>query len=78
VASLVVRNLDSKVVNALKIRAAQHGKSAEAEHRSILEEVLLRTNKKSFAEVISSMPNVGLDEDFMRIEDKQEEESVFD
>ena len=76
-ANLVVRNLDDKVVKALKKRAAQHGKSAEAEHRNILEEALLRTNKKSFAEVITSMPNVGLDEDFERIEDKQEKESVF-
>ena len=76
-ANLVVRNLDNKVVNALKKRAAKHGKSAEAEHRTILEEALLRTNKKSFAEVISSMPNVGQDEDFERIEDEKVNESVF-
>jgi plasmid stability protein len=35
-AQLTVRNLPSEVVRALKIRAAQHARSAEAEHRLIL------------------------------------------
>ncbi len=68
-ANLVVRNLDQRVVDALKQRAAQHGRSAEAEHRALLEEVLLRPRGKSFAEVLSTMPNVGGDEDFERVED---------
>ena len=38
---LLVRNLDSRVVAALKARAAKHGRSAEAEHRAILERALL-------------------------------------
>lgn len=38
---LLVRNLDPKVVAALKVRAAKHGRSAEAEHRDILERALL-------------------------------------
>ena len=38
---LLVRNLDPKVVGALKARAAKHGQSAEAEHRDILERALL-------------------------------------
>jgi plasmid stability protein len=33
VASLTVRNLDDDVVRALRIRAVEHGRSAEAEHR---------------------------------------------
>jgi plasmid stability protein len=65
-ANLVVRNLDQRLVDALKQRAARHGRSAEAEHRAILEAVLLLTPKKSFAEVLSSMPDVGEDEDFVR------------
>lgn len=77
-ASLVVRNLDPDIVDALKQRAARHGRSAEAEHRAILEEVLLRPRKKSFAEVLSAMPNVGLDQDFERIDDKYRETDVFD
>ena len=76
-AKLVVRNLDPRIVDALKQRAARHGRSAEAEHRAILGEILLKPNKKSFAEVLASMPNVGRDEDFRRVEDEPEEEHVF-
>ncbi len=76
-ANLVVRNLDKRIVDVLKQRAARHGRSAEAEHRVILKEVLLPSNRKSFAEVLSSMPNVGRDDDFERIEDEHEENHVL-
>jgi antitoxin FitA len=66
--SLSVRNLDERVVNALKARAARHGRSAEAEHRAILEEALLRTRRRSLAEAIAEIPDVGRDEDFERVE----------
>lgn len=39
-ATLTVRNLDQAVVRRLRIRAAEHGRSAEAEHREILRTVL--------------------------------------
>jgi plasmid stability protein len=39
-AQLTVRNLDSGLVQRLKIRAARHNRSAEAEHRAILEGAL--------------------------------------
>lgn len=39
-ATLTVRNLDDDLVRALRIRAAEHGRSAEAEHREILRQVL--------------------------------------
>ncbi|PXF59541.1 MAG: DNA-binding protein [Deltaproteobacteria bacterium] len=76
-ANLVVRNLDKRIVDVLKQRAVRHGRSAEAEHRIILKEVLLPSNRKSFAEVLSSMPNVGRDDDFERIEDEREENHVL-
>ncbi|MDL1959265.1 MAG: DNA-binding protein [Deltaproteobacteria bacterium] len=76
-ANLVVRNLDKHIVDVLKQRAARHGRSAEAEHRVILKEVLLPSNRKSFAEVLSSMPNVGRDDDFERIENEHEEDHVL-
>ena len=77
-ANLVVRHLDQRIVDALKQRAAKHGRSAEAEHRVILEEVLLPTpGKKSFAEVLSAMPNVGQDADFERRQDADQEDDVF-
>jgi antitoxin FitA len=39
-ATLTVRNLDESLVRALRIRAAEHGRSAEAEHREILQQAL--------------------------------------
>jgi len=39
-AQLLVRNVPLDVIDALKRRAQSHGRSAEAEHRLILEQVL--------------------------------------
>ncbi len=39
-ASLHVRNLEADIVERLKRRAARHGRSAEAEHREILQQAL--------------------------------------
>lgn len=69
-ANLIVRNLDRSVVDALKKRAARRGRSAEAEHRAILESALSRTRRKTFAQVLAAMPNVGRDKDFARKNDK--------
>jgi plasmid stability protein len=69
-ANLVVRNLDDEIVQALKERAARNRRSAEAEHRAILEEVLLRPKRKKLAEVLASMPNVGRDQDFERVDEE--------
>ncbi|TKT69508.1 hypothetical protein [Aquamicrobium sp. LC103] len=38
--NLHVRNLDDELIVKLKIRAARHGRSAEAEHREILRQAL--------------------------------------
>jgi antitoxin FitA len=40
-ATLTVRDLDNDVVRRLRIRAAEHGRSVEAEHREILRGVLI-------------------------------------
>jgi plasmid stability protein len=40
VATLLVRRLDEDLVHRLKARASAHGRSAEAEHRAILEAAL--------------------------------------
>ena len=68
-ANLIVRNIDDAIVQALKQRAGRNGVSAEAEHRKILEQVLLQPPKKSFAEVLCLIPNVGQDSDFERVQD---------
>ena len=62
--NLVVRNVDEDIALALKHLAASHGRSAEAEHREILKSVLQRPKRRSVADVLSSMPNVGEDSDF--------------
>ena len=40
-ATLTVRNLEDEAVRRLRIRAAEHGHSAEAEHRALLRAVLI-------------------------------------
>ena len=39
-AQLTVRRVPDEILRALRIRAARHGRSAEAEHRLILSEAL--------------------------------------
>jgi len=77
-ADLLVRGVDEELVRALKERAGAHGRSAEAEHREILAAALARPRKRSFAEVLASMPDVGSDADFERVESTRETPGVFD
>ncbi|MFO0588959.1 MAG: hypothetical protein U0441_15520 [Polyangiaceae bacterium] len=64
-AQLIVRNLNDGILRRLKVRAAQNGRSAEAEHREILREVLMSPrNARSLKTLLLSMPDVGEDEDF--------------
>ena len=76
-ANLLVRDVDESLVKALKQRAGKHGRSAEAEHRAILAAALARTRRRSFAQVLASMPDVGVDEDFSRIESRRKAPRVF-
>jgi plasmid stability protein len=62
--SLVVRNIEPAVAQALKEAAARHGRSAEAEHREILRAALARPARRTFKEALASMPDVGTGEDF--------------
>jgi plasmid stability protein len=64
VAQLIVRDIEETVVRALRLRAARHGRSAEAEHRAILREVLAEARERpSFKEVLAAMPDLGTDEE---------------
>lgn len=68
---LVVRNLEEEVVRELKVRAARHGRSAEAEHREILREALLSAKRKRpLKELLLAMPPAGEDADFERAPDR--------
>jgi plasmid stability protein len=63
-AQLIVRNLQATLVEALKRRAAEHGRSAEAEHREILREALLSRRAKGLKRHLLGMPAAGADSDF--------------
>ncbi len=64
---LLVRNIESEVVRELKLRAARHGRSAEAEHREILRAALRQPGSPvSLKQLLLEMPNVGDDRDFER------------
>ncbi|WHZ19472.1 MAG: hypothetical protein OJF55_001621 [Rhodanobacteraceae bacterium] len=76
--NLVVRNLDEALVRKLKLRAAAHSRSAEAEHRAILEAALSPTRRRSLASVLARMPNVGTDADFARVRSGGRSRRVFD
>lgn len=69
-AQLIVRKLDQQLVQELKVRAAQNGRSAEAEHREILRQALApKKSRKSIKEILLAMPDVGEDADFERPRD---------
>lgn len=70
-AQLIVRNIEDELVRELKLRAARNARSAEEEHRQILRRVLRPdSHRSSFKELLSTMPDVGDDQDFERIEDR--------
>jgi antitoxin FitA len=75
---LLVRGVDDEIVRALKERAGAHGRSAEAEHREILTAALARPRRRTSAEVLASMPEVGLDADFERVDSAERSTNVFD
>jgi plasmid stability protein len=62
----MVRNLPEDLVKALKQRAAKNNRSAEQEHREILQAALRGPRRRRLAEVLGTMPNVGEDQDFVR------------
>jgi antitoxin FitA len=54
-AQLLVRNLDEEVVRKLRLRAASHGRSVEAEHREILRQALSEDPRPSFKEIAAKV-----------------------
>jgi len=70
-AQLLVRNLDPDLVTRLKRRAAEHGRSTEAEHRALLRDALKgRERDRSFKRHLLDIPDVGSDQDFARARDR--------
>ncbi|MGH6887259.1 MAG: FitA-like ribbon-helix-helix domain-containing protein [Geminicoccales bacterium] len=70
---LTVRKVDEEIIRRLKIRAAEHGRSAEAEHREILKQALLDQQRprmdpeewwqraREFRERLGPMPDDSVD-----------------
>ncbi|WP_245190971.1 FitA-like ribbon-helix-helix domain-containing protein [Jannaschia formosa] len=52
---LQVRNFDDALIARLKARAARHGRSAEAEHREILRQVLSAEAEPGFADLAARL-----------------------
>jgi len=50
-ANLHVRNVPDEIVKKLKLRAARHGRSTEAEHREILQAAVSGEKAQSFDEL---------------------------
>ena len=71
-AELTVREIEPAIIAKLKERAAMHGRSVEAEHRAILRDTLLEDRQAmptmTFEAYLRTMPDVGTDADFARIE----------
>lgn len=75
-AQLLVRGLEVDLVTRLKVQAARAGRSAEEEHRRILRAALAPEPRRSLAEALAGMPDVGGDEDFERPPDLGRESAL--
>lgn len=63
-AQLTVRRLDERLVRALRIRAAEAGRSTEAEVRAILAEALApKASPRDFVQHLLAIPVESSDED---------------
>lgn len=71
-AALMIREIEASILAKLQERADRHGRSVEEEHKAILRETLLDDNEASpamsFEAYLRTMPDVGTDADFARIE----------
>lgn len=65
-ATLLVRNVEDEIAQALRDQAQRHGCSVEEEHRRVLRAGLVRPRQRTFLEALATIPDVGCDEDFAR------------
>ncbi len=68
--SITVRNVPEEIHRALRVRAAQHGRSAEAEVRAILEQAVNPPQRIRIGEALAALArDAGItDEDIAAIE----------
>ena len=82
-ATLIVRKLDDDLVQRLKARAKAHGRSAEAEHRALLEEALRPKRPMTGAEFWEALRSCAPlleddDEFFKNLEDQDQPQEDVD
>jgi plasmid stability protein len=65
-AKLLVRGVDGAQILSLRERTASHVRLSENKHGKIREHALRRDGKRTFAEALWEMPDVGQDVDFER------------
>lgn len=67
---LTIREIEPEILARLTMRAHEHRRSVEEEHRAILQEALLKRDdsefQPSFTMFLATIPNVGTDTDFER------------
>jgi plasmid stability protein len=81
-AHLVLHNIDTAIVDKLKQRAEKHCRELEDELTAILRDALLTTDGQegevTFETYLQTMPDVGADADFSRIEGSIRDASLAD
>ncbi len=63
-AVMTIRNLDDEVRDKLRVRAAQHGRSMEAEVRAILTEAVESPVERTMIECLMELRDAGTDSNF--------------
>lgn len=63
-AVMTIRNLDDEVRDKLRVRAAQHGRSMEAEVRAILAEAVESPVERTMIECLMELRDAGTDSNF--------------
>ncbi|MDA4845911.1 FitA-like ribbon-helix-helix domain-containing protein [Hoeflea poritis] len=70
-ATLTVRNVPDEVHRALRVRAAEHGRSAEAEVRAILAESLKPQERVRMGDALATLgQKIGIDDGESKLFDK--------
>jgi plasmid stability protein len=77
-ANLWIRGIDQTLYDALIREAEANGRSVEEEQRAILEGALQKVYNRQFVRALMSIPDVGEDADFERVNDRREAPVVFD
>ncbi len=75
-ASITVRNVHDEVHRALRVRAAQHGRSAEAEVRDILERAVKPAKRVRLGDALAALGrNVGVTDEDLAVIDQMRDKS---